>query len=407
MGDTAVDAPPKRLPGDFSFEPVDHDPFEDAHGTGPQGNVADSLMSTGSAALLRAREALTGPQPTKEQLASGEVKIPSWQSAIPQAFDLGMQANGIAPAAMPGIFTRALTGEGKLATATRPPGQTFYHASPHDFDKFDSSKIGTGEGAQAYGHGLYVAENPDVAREYRKDFQKHNGKAITYEGTIDADPDHFLHWDKPLSEQSDHVKESLEKAGIPGYYADDPIQQMTGEDAHSELVGYHRADIEDDLDTQDKLAKQIPATLSPKQAEAKLAMLQEGEAQKRAADQMKDAGIAGIKYMDRDSKTNALAISNAQKRIQKSKDAIASGQTTTEGGMDHESLINSAANRLKYLQGHPLTHNYVIFNDKILNIVKKYGMAGLIAAGHAHFTTTQTDEDPFNAHSSAAEPSAP
>ncbi len=28
------------------------------------------------------------------------------------------------------------------------------------------SKIGTGEGAQAYGHGLYVAENPGVANEY-------------------------------------------------------------------------------------------------------------------------------------------------------------------------------------------------------------------------------------------------
>jgi len=38
-----------------------------------------------------------------------------------------------------------------------------YHSSPHDFDKFDLSKIGTGEGAQAYGHGLYFAENPEVS----------------------------------------------------------------------------------------------------------------------------------------------------------------------------------------------------------------------------------------------------
>lgn len=42
-----------------------------------------------------------------------------------------------------------------------------YHGSPHDFDKFDISKIGTGEGAQAYGRGLYFAENEAVAREYR------------------------------------------------------------------------------------------------------------------------------------------------------------------------------------------------------------------------------------------------
>jgi len=43
---------------------------------------------------------------------------------------------------------------------------TVWHGSPHKFDKFDSSKIGTGEGAQAYGHGLYLAENPKVADEY-------------------------------------------------------------------------------------------------------------------------------------------------------------------------------------------------------------------------------------------------
>jgi len=42
-----------------------------------------------------------------------------------------------------------------------------YHGSPHKFDKFDISKIGTGEGAQAYGHGLYFAENPKVAESYK------------------------------------------------------------------------------------------------------------------------------------------------------------------------------------------------------------------------------------------------
>lgn len=42
-----------------------------------------------------------------------------------------------------------------------------YHGTPHEFDQFDTSKIGTGEGAQAYGHGLYFAENPGVADSYR------------------------------------------------------------------------------------------------------------------------------------------------------------------------------------------------------------------------------------------------
>lgn len=46
------------------------------------------------------------------------------------------------------------------------PTVTLYHGSPHVFDAFDSEKIGTGEGAQAFGHGLYFSETPDVARNY-------------------------------------------------------------------------------------------------------------------------------------------------------------------------------------------------------------------------------------------------
>lgn len=44
------------------------------------------------------------------------------------------------------------------------------HGSPHAFTKFDFSKIGTGEGAQAYGHGGYFAQGFDspVAKEYQK-----------------------------------------------------------------------------------------------------------------------------------------------------------------------------------------------------------------------------------------------
>jgi hypothetical protein len=42
-----------------------------------------------------------------------------------------------------------------------------FHGTPHNVDRFDSSKIGTGEGAQAFGHGLYFASREDVARGYR------------------------------------------------------------------------------------------------------------------------------------------------------------------------------------------------------------------------------------------------
>lgn len=42
-----------------------------------------------------------------------------------------------------------------------------YHGTPHKVDRFSMDKIGTGEGAQAYGWGLYFAENKDVARGYQ------------------------------------------------------------------------------------------------------------------------------------------------------------------------------------------------------------------------------------------------
>jgi len=41
------------------------------------------------------------------------------------------------------------------------------HGSPHSFSRFDASKIGTGEGAQAFGHGLYFAGNEKVASDTR------------------------------------------------------------------------------------------------------------------------------------------------------------------------------------------------------------------------------------------------
>ncbi len=53
------------------------------------------------------------------------------------------------------------------------PGQTelfqgAWHGSPHRFDRFSLHAIGTGEGAQAYGWGLYFASNREVAEYYRQ-----------------------------------------------------------------------------------------------------------------------------------------------------------------------------------------------------------------------------------------------
>tara|TARA_R110000823_G_scaffold303933_1_gene425416 strand:- start:55 stop:1266 length:1212 start_codon:yes stop_codon:yes gene_type:complete len=64
----------------------------------------------------------------------------------------------------------------EMSQGARSP-MDVWHGSPHRFPptaknplgEFDPMKIGTGQGAQTYGHGLYVAENPKVAggTEYR------------------------------------------------------------------------------------------------------------------------------------------------------------------------------------------------------------------------------------------------
>ena len=43
-----------------------------------------------------------------------------------------------------------------------------YHGTPYVFDKFTTEKIGTGEGAQAFGWGLYFTDLESIARNYAK-----------------------------------------------------------------------------------------------------------------------------------------------------------------------------------------------------------------------------------------------
>ncbi len=76
---------------------------------------------------------------------------------------------------LPGIEDAARVGGKKVLAALGQAGSsggvmnamTLFHGTPHKFDKFSSEAIGTGEGAQAYGHGLYFAEDAKVAGNYK------------------------------------------------------------------------------------------------------------------------------------------------------------------------------------------------------------------------------------------------
>lgn len=70
-----------------------------------------------------------------------------------------------------------------LQSANKAFFQSAYHGSPHIFDKFSLEAIGTGEGAQAYGYGLYFAGKREIAEHYRKTLSpKKVGSEATFKG---------------------------------------------------------------------------------------------------------------------------------------------------------------------------------------------------------------------------------
>lgn len=216
-----------------------------------------------------------------------------------------------------------------------PAGMIAYHGSPHIFNKFDSSKIGTGEGAQAYGHGLYLSETPEVAKQYagalsaaratktvgnvdltqayqnmptdipetllaaRRDFRtlkdmgelspadkrdflaavKNNitaaqGGALYKVDLPDSAVARMLDWDKPLAEQPANVAEMFNRSGM-----------------YDEMSGHLGSDIWKRL-----IEKQVTPLKSWPQDGGWVAHKKAAPA--RAADQLRSLGIPGIRYLD-------------------------------------------------------------------------------------------------------------
>lgn len=78
-----------------------------------------------------------------------------------------------------------------------PAGITAYHGSPYLFSQFDRARVGTGEGAQAYGVGAgYTSEGRPVAESYRASIAAQKQRAGEDMGnvTIKGKP---VNWDKP------------------------------------------------------------------------------------------------------------------------------------------------------------------------------------------------------------------
>ena len=146
--------------------------------------VAAALRYLQDKADLRGRfERATSLDPQEQDLA--DIAVETGASLVPgvgpalAARDVERARRANDPTGMAMAAAGAIPG-GKLAKLLKGFDPTrleldVYHGTPHRFPateanplgEFDASKIGTGEGAQAYGHGIYYAENPEVAKGYQ------------------------------------------------------------------------------------------------------------------------------------------------------------------------------------------------------------------------------------------------
>jgi hypothetical protein len=218
-------------------------------------------------------------------------------------------------------------------------GKIVWHGSPHKFDKFDSSKIGTGEGVQAYGQGLYTAEARDVGEQYARELSGKisvNGqpiyqanKAVGSTGNKDLDDylTAFLGNKKAAKHQLLQDIRDVRSANPEG--AKDmqrTLAELRKAQVQAETGGYlYKVDLADDaipkmLDWDKPLYKQPPAirravrsvvddNTSPgtyaqwvREARPDFRMLQndmlENMDNAAIAEQLRQRGVQGIRYLD-------------------------------------------------------------------------------------------------------------
>lgn len=252
-----------------------------------------------------------------------------------------------------------------------------YHGSPHQFDAFDMGKIGTGEGAQAYGHGLYFAENQKVAEQYAKMgvqwVDKDGNKLQTgnqYRVRIHAEKEQFLDWDKDLS-----ATESGKRA----------LTEL--ETKHPELFEA----LEDLLDSRDQpsirdlTGTQLYQLLGKWASEDSLPGVKgDGSNLKAEASEfLKNLGIPGIKYLDQGSRNIEMPeqlakrredlLSEVTKLTDKGIDSLSKEEMARASEIDKE-LIDITSQYQDH-RAKQQSYNYVIFDPSIIEIVDRNGEA--------------------------------
>lgn len=89
--------------------------------------------------------------------------------------------------------------------------QRVYHGSGADFDRFDHSHMGEGEGAQAYGWGTYVTEVEGIGRTYAiQNTTKHNDALRALQHDVDAISDQLYRQRDDLNDDEEQLKRANE-----------------------------------------------------------------------------------------------------------------------------------------------------------------------------------------------------
>ena len=206
-----------------------------------------------------------------------------------------------------------------MADAYNPAGMTVWHGSPHPFAKFDLGKIGTGEGNQAYGTGMYMAQAKNVGEQYKKELGANieiNGKPFydqrgrKLSSTGDSNIDDLL-----LAHLGDVDKAIADARSFGEHGAASKLMQMKNSGAiKTSDTGYlYKVDLPDthirrmlDWDAPikeqpapvRKLAKSLGLDMNDLGGDL-LAHVGKDEAGKQV---LEKAGIRGIKYLDQQSR---------------------------------------------------------------------------------------------------------
>jgi hypothetical protein len=178
-----------------------------------------------------------------------------------------------------------------------------YHGTPHSFNKFDIAKVGTGEGNQAFGHGMYFAENKDIAKSYMPNFYERLAESRMF-GSKDIDDairkareelDYVLRNKAPASTVNEVRQEismlELKKSGSGNtgslYKVDLPNRKV------AKMVDY-----DEPIKNQNKTVRDFAIKQGLLLDDTGFDLIQKVGRDKAGSDAMRAAGIPGIKYTD-------------------------------------------------------------------------------------------------------------